>query len=225
MYTLNEYSNRIAHIIGQPNNHSLKERIKILIKDYFAKYIIQSIDRNGIQDYYKLTLTMDVIPIAESKIINPLYDIEGHPKRYIYTEYKTVTNIPKPMNIKNDTPFTRVSLENSSRTFKYLSLQNYRISYNNPFTSGCFLHYTYNDNIIKIRRKFNSFTLQNVEVFTKIEVIGIWENPEEVIGFYSKDDNQDLKLPFPNEMMNFVIIDLLKTEFNIIPKDTDITKN
>ena len=54
--SLNQYASRVAHIIGQPDNQSLKERVKDMIKSYFAKYVIQSIDRNGIQPYYKLSL-------------------------------------------------------------------------------------------------------------------------------------------------------------------------
>ena len=38
------------------------------------------------------------------------------------------------------------------------------------------------------------------------------------------DDNQDLDLPFPTEMLNFVIADLLKVEFGIVPKDIEIDK-
>ena len=62
-----------------------------------------------------------------------------------------------------------------------------------------------------------------VEPPTRIEVEGLWESPEEVIGFYSNTDNQDLELPFPNEMMQFIVADILKTEFNIQPKDVEVT--
>ena len=237
MASLNQYASRVAHLVGQPDNHSLKERIKDMIKDYFAKYIIQSIDRNGIQPYYVLKLTLELKGVERTKQVNPLFDnnfyyIDGvrqynqdgspkdNPKKYYYLEYETVTKVPKPMNIKSDSPFTRVSIPNSSKVFKYVPEHIIRISYTLPSTS-LQLQYIYTNDVIICNRR-SSKQLQNNEPLTEIEVETIWENPEEIIGYYGETDNQDLELPFPNEMFSLVILDLLKTEFNIVPKDTEI---
>ena len=94
MASLNQYASRVAHLVGQPDNHSLKERIKDMIKDYFAKYIVQSIDKNGIQPYYKLTLEVDMIGVESSKVINPNFDndfyIESADINYKYHDHKGV---------------------------------------------------------------------------------------------------------------------------------------
>ena len=221
--SLNEYANRVAQIIGQPDNHSMKERIKDMIKDYFAKYIIQSIDRNGITSYYKISLLVNMTAVDETKIINPLHDVENDPLRYIYIDYISATSIPKPMNIKNDAPFTKVSIPLTAKLFSYTSTVSYRIASTLIPTRACRL-YTYNDNKIQVKRTIPYNNLVSNETITKIEIEGLWENPEEVIGFYGYTDNQDLELPFPNEMMSFIINELLKIEFGIVPKDTDITK-
>lgn len=229
--SLNQYASRVAHIVGQPDNQSLKERVKDMIKDYYAKYIIQSIDRNGIQSYYKLTLELELTPVEETKITNTAYDnqisvnnvLVDNPRRYTYVDFKTSTKVPKPMNIKNDAPFTRVGLPNSAKVFAYNSLTAYRISTFPSFTRSSLIYTYYNDYIL-CKRKVNYLNVQSLQVFDKIEIDGIWENPEEVIGFYMLDDNQDLPLPFSNEMMGFVLIDLLKTEFGIVPKDIEVEK-
>lgn len=239
MASLNQYASRVAHIVGQPDNHSLKERIKDMIKDYFAKYLIQSIDRNGIQPYYKLTLKLQCVGVEETKVINPLYDnyfyyIDGvrqynedgnpkeNPRKYTYIEYKTTTKVPKPMNLKNDAPFTRVSISGTSKDFAYSSNSNYLISHI-PSPTRIRSKYKYDNDIITCKRISPIGTPSETPI-EYIDVETIWENPEEIIGYYGQTDNQDLDLPFPNEMFNLVLIDLLKTEFGIVPQDTEIIK-
>lgn len=221
--SLNSYASRVAHLVGQPDNQSLKERVKDMIKDYFAKYISQSVDRNGIQPYYKLTLLVDMIPIPTSKVVNL-------DKTEYFTEYRSSTKIPKPMNIKNDAPFTRVCVPNSSKLFVYKPNTQHRIS-RSSFPTGSCRSYSYINDTIIVKATVPASTLVKRIVFDKeyseeetpkLEIEAIWENPEEVIGYYDIDDNQDLDLPFPNEMLNFVIADLLKVEFNIVPKDIEV---
>ena len=92
------------------------------------------------------------------------------------------------------------------------------------FVYAVFECYSLKNKILLVYRPYlDKPNVENINI-TSIEVEGIWENPEEVLGYYSIDDNQDLELPFPNEMMNRVLLDLLKTEFNIVPKDTEIEK-
>lgn len=216
--SLNHYANRVAHIVGQPNNASLKERIKDSIKDYFAKYIIQSIDRNGIHDFYKITLELEV-----SRSDN---HIETDINKIYYNEYIS-SKIPKPLNLKNDAPFTRISIKDTNKLFTYVSKVVYRMSSTLSPTRGSYV-YTYDNDILSLKR-ISPAIKGNANLFNGekgiIEVEGLWENPEEVIGYYSIGDNQNIDLPFPNEMINFVIADLLKTEFNIVPKETEIEKH
>lgn len=242
--TLNQYASRVAHIVGQPDNHSMKERIKEMIKDYFAKYIIQSIDKNGIQGYYKIPLLITLTPVEETAVINTLYNIKGHlvngkfvhsieddtdpdaithPLYKRYVDFVSTTKIPTPMNIKNDSPFTKVSIANTSKLFSYCSKVMFRMSYTLAPTR-CSRLYTYDNNTITVKRIMNYDNIYSTEIIDEIEVEGIWENPEEVIGYYGISDNQDLELPFPNEMLNFIIAELLKVEFGILPKDIEVTK-
>ena len=242
--SLNHYASRIAYALGQPNNQTVKELAKDLIKDYYAKYIIQSIDRNGISNNYKSSLELDTVPIEISAVINELYNIWGHlengiwvrginddtnpdhiknPKYKTYTEYKTVSKIPAPMNIKNDAPFTKVSIIGTAKSFTYSSEISYRISTHSSPTRSPRL-YQYKDNYISVRHNIAITSTLDTYPITRIEIEGIWENPEKVIGFYGTTDNQDLELPFPNEMMQMIVLDILKTEFNIQPKDVEVTE-
>lgn len=50
----------------------------------------------------------------------------------------------------------------------------------------------------------------------------VWENPEEILTMFEDNDGQDIELPFPNDMIETAILELLKVEFNIMPRDNDI---
>jgi len=146
-----------------------------------------------------------------------------HPLYKRYVDFVSTTKIPTPMNIKNDSPFTKVSIANTSKLFSYCSKVMFRMSYTLAPTR-CSRLYTYDNNTITVKRIMNYDNIYSTEIIDEIEVEGIWENPEEVIGYYGISDNQDLELPFPNEMLNFIIAELLKVEFGILPKDIEVTK-
>ena len=109
----------------------------------------------------------------------------------------------------------------------------YRISFN-LLPTGFSKVYAYSNNNVIIKRNVNANLITNsIDVwddendtlrYRKLELEGLWENPEDVIGYYGITDNQDLELPFPEEMLNFVIAEILKTEFAIAPKDIEIDK-
>lgn len=50
----------------------------------------------------------------------------------------------------------------------------------------------------------------------------VWENPEEILTMFEDNDGQDIELPFPSDMIETAIVELLKVEFNIISRDNDI---
>ena len=67
--------------------------------------------------------------------------------------------------------------------------------------------------------------VDNRNKLNEILITGIWENPEEVITMFDNEDGQDVELPFPNDMLENIIAEILKTEFNIFPQDKDIVTN
>mgnify|MGYP001548498544 FL=1 len=56
----------------------------------------------------------------------------------------------------------------------------------------------------------------------EIMIKAVWENPEEILTMFEDNDGQDIELPFPNDMIETAILELLKVEFNIMPRDNDI---
>lgn len=216
MASLNQYASRVAHIVGQPDNVSLKERVKDMIKDYFAKYIIQSIDKNGITDYYKVTLEISMIPREETRV--------GSQEEDFCTEFISSNKLPRPMNIKNDSPFISVVVKGTNKMFSYMQ-RNMQLASISQLPTCAPLSYAIVDEKLIVKRhesRLRAVTKGPIQENEKLVVTGLWENPEDVIGYYSTDDNQDIDLPFPNEMFGFVILDLLKTEFNIVPKDSEV---
>ena len=60
MATLNQLSSRIVNMIGQPDNHELRERVKDMFKNIFAKYIRQSSERHGIDEILTLSFIASI---------------------------------------------------------------------------------------------------------------------------------------------------------------------
>ena len=56
----------------------------------------------------------------------------------------------------------------------------------------------------------------------EIMIKAVWENPEEILTMFEDNDGQDIELPFPSDMIETAILELLKVEFNIMPRDSDI---
>lgn len=219
--SLNYYASRIVHIINQPDNLSLKERVKDMIKDYYAKFICDSITRNGIKNAYKISLILEMEPVLESKQTSTIVG------RVSYSTFVSKSKLPKTLNIKNDAPLTQVmDIEGSSNivyTYTPYNIMRMKRISSTLLPTGGINTYSINKNKLYVCRKFNN-NFNSEKTITNVEVEGLWENPEEVIGFYMTDDNQDLDLPFPREMMIYVVSSILKTEFNIIPKDTEISE-
>ena len=215
--SLNHYASRVALIIGQPENVFIKERIKDSIKEYFAKFIIQSIDRNGIHEYYKLPLIVKLEPVEATAL-------ELDDDEVFYRDFISVTELPKPMNIKNDSPFTKVAIPDTNIYFGYKSkgAASFNPSRSTLPTWGL-RTYTLSSNKLKISRKYSP-NINQSNTIEKVEIEAIWENPEEVLGYYALDDNQDYPLPFPDEMMSIVLSEMLRLEFGVQPTDSEINK-
>lgn len=202
MGTLNQYAARIASLVNQPDNHELKERIKDMIKTVFANRIRQSVEKHGIDDILKLTYE------AEVQLVTGSTD-----------ELVTKNKVATPIRIISDAPFMFVGTTNG-QAYRYENSRGAakcRQSGRATHTStGSNTSYFIENGYIHIIKPKNT----NI---SKIQITSIFENPDEVLA--TTCDGQDIELPFPNDMLENIIYEILKTEFNMYPRDIDIKVN
>ena len=202
MGTLNEYAARIASLVNQPDNHELKERIKDMIKTGFANRIRQSVEKHGIDDILKLTYEAEVKSITGS--INELI---------------TKNKVATPIRIMSDAPFMFVGTTDG-QAYRYENSRGAakcrKSGHATHTPTGSNTSYFIENGYIHIIKP------DNVNI-SKIKITSIFENPDEVIS--TTCDGQDVELPFPNDMLENIIYEILKTEFNMYPRDIDIKVN
>lgn len=215
MGTLNQYAARIASLVNQPDNHELKERVKDMIKTEFANRIRQSVEKHGIDDILKLTYDVDLKKTAGAT-----------------DEHETVNKVATPVRILSDAPFMSVLLdgtticryENSrfgARTRK-ANVQSGRPTH---FPTGSAISYFIENGKLHIIAELDYKDASNKDVSHSLKITSIFENPDEILGELNQSDGQDIELPFPNDMLENIIYTILKTEFNMYPKDIDIKVN
>ena len=203
MGTLNQYASRIAHLVNQPDNHALKERIKDMIKTVFANRIRQSVEKHGLDDILKLSYEID---------------IKNNPNDN--TESITINKVATPIRLISDAPFMFVGT-NDGIAYRYENSKTAakcRKSGRQTHTpTGSSTSYYLDNGYIHITPKISNIS--------KIKITSIFENPDEVLSVISTNDGQDIELPLPNDMLEDIIYTILKVEFNMYPKDIDIKIN
>lgn len=204
MSTLNILGYRVAEAIGKPNDHATIERAKLAFKSVFASRIRQSVEKNGIDEVLLLTVK---IPFEFANTA------------FVYLDrYVTTVRVPKPMRIKNDAPFTNVCLV-SNNVAEYISLS-YRLSSEIPYmnkniANGFIKAYTYSMDTIEVYLKKSFMNLLQTHNYSHISLTTIFENPEDVISYFTSTDTNDIELPYPEDMIESIILEILKTEFNL----------
>lgn len=208
MATLNQYASRIVGITGRTSDHAMRERVKDAFKSILSTRIRQSISKNGIDESFIIPLEL---PISIDEF---LYMRD-------FKIFRTNFKIPVPLRFNNDSPFTFVGVVDGE-PFAHKSLLEVKLSHKYD-KKGFSKYYTFENNIARlfIKTKYNNLELNNTN-YTKALFKTIFENPEEVITYYTLEDSSDVELPFPSDMLESVILELLKTEFNFIPPETEI---
>ena len=202
MGTLNQYAARIASLVNQPDNHELKERIKDMIKTGFANRIRQSVEKHGIDDILKLTYEAEVESVTGST-----------------DELITKNKVATPIRIISDAPFMFVGTKDG-QAYRYENSRGAakcRKSGRATHTpTGSNTSYFIENGYIHIIKPADT-------TISTIQITSIFENPDEVLA--TTCDGQDVELPFPNDMLENIIYEILKTEFNMYPRDIDIKVN
>jgi len=208
MTTLNAQADRIANLLKEPDNHELKERIKVSFKAAVAMLIRQSFEKHGIDESVLLPFDVELIDVKyPDTMFNSDLGIRMKKSKY---------KIPTPVRFVNSAPY--VSVEDGATAFTFIhprELKNHvsflsiggSVAY---FVEKSHIYCCHFDPTMLLKSKY-------------IRVVAPFENPEEVLGFYDMtSDWQDIILPIPIDMINNITTMLLRNEFGVIPNPSEI---
>lgn len=212
MITFNELSSRVANTLGRVNDHALRERAKAAFKDAFATRIRQSISRSGIDPHLLLSVSIPVVEDSEKSTSE-------------FTVYKTTVSVPTPLRFNNDAPFIYVGVKKPTDDlvpFSYRNEMEIKASLKKKL-GGLFRYYTYEGSTVRlyIKSTFQIYSLDISEVEYAV-LSSVYESPEEVAAFYTKDDVGDYPIPYPRDMIESILQEILKTEFGYNTQDNEI---
>ncbi|MBD5584354.1 MAG: hypothetical protein HDQ88_04680 [Clostridia bacterium] len=221
MATLNQLGSKISNILGKPGDHNIQERAKSACKALFATFIRQSIERNGIDEAFKVSFNVHLVKVPLTDIENTYAGI-GNRDMVFTTEHK----VPTPVRITNDAPFLHVYTQHADGSFinyKYAnnSMAPLLTSIYSP--TGVWGAYQIVNGKLKIiiKNTLKDFVIDECD-YKYLTLVYIAENPEEVISMYSEDDGQDVELPLPADMIERVVYEVLRVNFGIKPTEHEV---
>lgn len=106
MASLNQLVSEMAHSVGRPNNHSLRENIKLLILQTRNEVIRRSYENHSYVDrVLTQRFNVSLVDVNDGDIIVP----EKYKNIAIATIKRTYQPVPRPVRLTNNLPFDRVS--------------------------------------------------------------------------------------------------------------------
>ena len=212
MITLNELSSRIANILGRVNDHALRERAKAAFKDVFATRIRQSVGKNGIDSLLLLSVNIPLVLDTDKSVKD-------------FTIFKTSSIVPVPVRFPNDAPFVYVGINkptDDSIPFSFRNELEINLS-SKKRLGGLLRYYTYDNYILRLylQSKFDIYSLDMSDVKSAV-ITSVYESPEEVAEYYTSGDVGDYPIPYPRDMIESILQEILKTEFNYNTPDIEI---
>jgi hypothetical protein len=215
--TLNQIAEHICGITNQQNNHVLKERIKTTAKALFANRLAQIVQSIGINEIFKLSFIIEL----HEKMKHELYP---SPLTNSETILSSINKLPVHVNFSNDAPFTSVSTLTGINC-KYLSTDNHRRFTPLLFPNGGLYEYSIINRYLVLYQRNNNSEIE-YEPVSELIIESIWEDPEEVLTYYSDtEDGQNTELPLPSSILENIIQEILKTEFGMLSDDKDVPIN
>jgi len=210
-----------ANILGQPSNHTLKERFKDSFKRVMATRIRQTVEKNGIDDMFKLSFETDIIPLD-----NSLYGVKNPVIKGV-DYYYTPSPIPYPVRFQNDSPFTFVGLNNKPAIYcRMVELKQYhRQSSSFPSIGEVIAYLWINRHLFIVVNRHTPKGLTRSK-YDKVRIESIFPDAEELLMMYDlENDGQDIVVPFADDQVETILYEILKTEYHYVPKETVVTIN
>lgn len=221
MATLNQIGSIISNILGKPGDHSIQERAKSACKALFATFIRQSAEKYGIDEYTKVSFNVPIECVPLTDIENTEHGVGA--KTMVFT---TTLRVPRPVRLPSDAPYVQVYTQHDDGSFinfKYAG--NSMVPLLTAIYSPTGVWGVYQIVNGKLKLTIDN-TLENLVIdprnYKHVTIVLVAEDPEEVLSMFTEDDGQDIDLPYPTDMIQRVIYEVLRVNFGIKPTEHEV---
>ena len=214
----------LAHSLGQPNNHVLRENLKLLIIQTRNECIRRSYENHGYVDKgltqrFRVTL----IEVNDGDITIP-----DEIKDYVAIDKikRTTEKVPRPIRLTNNLPFDRVSSVGyaNNREFPYIKETTARFRNSVPGLCGTISYDYINEYIYLYPPRRRAFDLQQIVIESS------FEHPNEISFNNGEIDNNNLiyddnEYLIPEDMYGTIKDIIYKRDLLNQHRETDETPN
>lgn len=198
MPSLNQIGSIFASRLNRPFDDQLKAEFKPLFINEISLLIRRSIDANGVDAMYIASFVVDLVKVDE---LDNIGDVGEH------NVLRSANRIPLPIRYKTASPFIFVGTEDSSISFGYV------VSYTTPFAKylpyiGDNIIYDFTNQYIYIK---NNIKLNKIRVTAPYASFNLITN--NVTGSNGIPYDDDMELPYPEDLINTCILNLLQGIF------------
>ena len=214
----------LAHSLGQPNNHALRENLKLLVIQTRNECIRRSYENHGYVDKgltqrFRVTLT----DVNDGDIVLP-----DSIKDFVAIDKikRTTEKVPRPIRLTNNLPFDRVSSVGyaTNREFPYIKETTARFRNSVPGLCGAISYDYINEYIYLYPPHRRAFDLQ------QIVIESAFEHPNEISLGNGEIDNNNLlyddnEYLIPEDMYGTIKDIIYKRDLLNQHRETDETPN
>lgn len=214
----------LAHSLGQPNNHALRENLKLLVIQTRNEVIRRSYENHGYVDKgltqrFRVTLT----DVNDGDIVLP-----DSIKDFVAIDKikRTTEKVPRPVRLTNNLPFDRVSSVGyaTNREFPYIKETTARFRNSVPGLCGAISYDYINEYIYLYPPRRRAIDIQQIVIESS------FEHPNEIALANSEittdnliyDDNEYL---IPEDMYGTIKDIIYKRDLLNQHRETDETPN
>lgn len=190
MASLNQLVSEMAHSLGQPNNHALRENLRQLIIHTRNELIRHSMEQHGYVD----SVLQQKFKVSLEKVNDWTGDYpEGYPQKLKIKVRRTTQKVPRPIRLTNNLPFTRVSTPGYyfNKEVPYIKETAARFRRYTPGLKGQVAYDYINDYIYLFPSE--NISAEQVDKIDQIIIEAAFEHPTEVKKLSGEGEYYDFK--------------------------------
>ena len=198
MPSLNQIASIFASRLDRPFDEMLKAEFKPLFISELSLLIRRSIDANGVDKSYIASFIVEMIKVDELDNIGTTGD---------FNIWRSKNKIPLPLRYKTPIPFMFVGSPNNEVSFGFTPKHEVKLVKNLPYIGNSIV-YDFVNQYIYI---YNTTKYENIRVIAPYASFDlITDNVTGSNGIYYTDD---MELPYPSDLINTALLNLLQGIF------------
>lgn len=198
MPSLNQIGSIFASRLNRPFDDQLKAEFKPLFINEISLLIRRSIDANGIDAMYIASFVVDLIKVDALDNIGTTGE---------HNILRSINRIPIPIRYKTPVPFIYVGSVDNELPFGYINSHEANFTKHLPYI-GSAITYTYPNGYIYVRNNIKLDKLRVTAPYASFNLI-----TDNVTGSNGIPYDDDMELPYPEDLINTCILNLLQGIF------------